>query len=834
MEVGLKGLRVVELADPAGDGCSTAIATKLMADIGATVVKIEPPEGDPARRLGPFPHGEPDAETSGTFLALNPNKRSLVADLTRPEGQAVLERLAAAADILVHNFRYAAMAALPLDYARLSARNPRLVMLSITPFGLSGPHRDWAASELTLIHGSGFAWLCPDDSAHPDRPPLHFFGHHAYLQAGLHGATVALAAHLGALASGVGEHIDLSVQESMGLLLGRHFPSWSYSGVVESRLTFNITVPSNLYPCRDGDLFLIAAEEPQWARLVELMGKPDWARSPLVADRDLRGRNRDYVIRHLSEWTRTWAMEELFHACQRARIGAAPVYRMDQVARDPHLAERGAFVTHEHPRAGRILLPGAPFQLSEPWWALRSPAPALGEANGEAGAEAVGAANGQAARLLPPPRAEGAPRGFRGARRRPDAAAGGDGLGTALPLAGVRVLDLSWVWAGPHVTLMLAHLGAEVLKVESSSRPDLARRIPVYPPDMEPGLNRCGYFNSVGLGKKSLALNLGQPEGLALVKKLAARSDVVVSNFATGVMDRLGLGAEELHRIRPELVIATISAFGQTGPYKDYTGYGPLIPPIAGLCASTGYEEDGLPRSLRNAYADPNAGIYTAFAILAALRARQPDQAGLVIDTSLFEPLLSTACEGWMGHVLGNPPLKPMGNHDPRWAPHNVYRCRGEDRWVAVAARSDGQWRDLCVAIGRPELAGDPRLAEAAGRKRHEAELDGIIAAWCETRDRWEVTGALQARGVPAFPCMSSRDIAEDEHLRARGFFARLPHPEVGERDYIGVPWRLTRRPNGVRARAPLLGEHTDVTLRELLGLSHTELKGLRERGAIE
>jgi len=830
MEAGLTGLRVVELADPAGDGCSTAIATKLMADLGATVVKLEPPEGDPARRLGPFPHGAPDAEASGTFLALNSNKRSLVADLTRPEGQAVLERLAGAADILVHNYRYTALEALRLDYGRLSARNPRLVMLSITPFGLSGPHRDWAAAELTLIHGSGFAWLCPDDSAHADRPPLHFFGHHGYLQAGLHGATVALAAQLGALASGVGEHIDLSVQETLGMLLGRHFPSWTYAGVVESRLTFNITVPSNLYPCRDGDLFLIAVEEAQWARLVELMGKPEWAFSPLVADRDLRGKNRDYVIRHVSEWTRTWAAEELFHACQQARIGAAPVYRMDQVARDPHLAERQAFVTQEHPRAGRIALPGAPFQLSEPWWALRTPAPALGEANGDS----AGPAATEEPDFFTLPRAEHVPLGFGAARKSRAAAPGGDGPAAALPLAGVRVLDLSWVWAGPHVTLMLAHLGAEVLKVESSSRPDLARRIPVYPPDMEPGLNRSGYFNSVALGKKSLAFNLGHPEGLALVKKLAARSDVVVSNFATGVMDRLGLGADVLHRIRPELVIATISAFGQTGPYKDYTGYGPLMPPIAGLCASTGYEEDGLPRNLRNAYADPNAGVYTAFAIMAALRARKPDQPGLVIDTSLFEPLLSTACEGWMVHVLGNPPLKPMGNRDPRWAPHNVYRCQGEDRWVAIAARSDGEWRNLCVAIGCPELGGDPRLADAAGRKRNEAELDGIVAAWCESRDRWEATGALQARGVPAFPCMNNRDVAENEHLRARGFLARLPHPEVGEREYIGIPWRLTRRPNGVRARAPLLGEHTDAVLRELLGLSPSELKALRERGAIE
>jgi crotonobetainyl-CoA:carnitine CoA-transferase CaiB-like acyl-CoA transferase len=823
MDAGLTGLRVVEVSHPEGDGCSAAAATKLMADLGATVVKLEPPSGDPARHLGPWLHGQPSLETSGTFLALNPGKRSVVVDLTTAQGQETLDRFADECDILVHNAPPKAMAVSGLDYARLAARNPKLVMLSITPFGLFGPHRDYAAAELTMIHGSGLAWLCPDDSAHPDRPPLFFHGHHAFLQAGLHGAVAAMSAHLAALASGVGEHVDLSVQETVGMLLGRHFPSWTYAGQVESRLTFNITVPSNLYPCRDGDLFLIAVEEDQWARLVELMGKPDWALTPEMATRESRGANRDYVIQHVSEWTRTWAAEELFHACQKARVGAAPVYRMEQVAHDRHLTERGAFVPHEHPQAGQISLPGSPYQLSEPWWSLRSPAPMLGEAN-DASAEPVGPGL-----FFTTPRSEQVPLGF-GKSHRSAAGAGG----AALPLAGIRVLDLSWVWAGPHATLMLAHLGAEVLKVESSSRPDLARRIAVFPPGVEPGLNRSGYFNSVNLGKKSLALNLGNPEGLALVKKLAARSDVIISNFATGVMDRLGLGAAELHKYRPELVVATISAFGQTGPYKQYTGYGPLIPPIAGLCASTGYEEDGLPRSVRNAYADPNAGIYTAFAIVAALRARKADEPGLVIDTSLWEPLLSTGCEGWMGHVLGNPPLKPQGNHDSRWAPHNVYRCPGEDRWVAIAVQTDSQWQNLCGAIGRLDLAADARFASATDRKRHEAELDRVLSEWCAPRDRWEVTRLLQEHGVPAFPSMDSRDLTEDEHLRARGYFATFDHPEVGERTHIGMPWRLSARPNGVRSRSPLLGEHTDATLRDLLALSKTELKALRERGAIE
>jgi crotonobetainyl-CoA:carnitine CoA-transferase CaiB-like acyl-CoA transferase len=814
MEQALTGTRVVEV----GGGYAAPMAGKLLADLGAAVVKVEPPEGDPARRHGPFPAGVPNPEASGAFIALNANKRSLVLDLGAAPGRRALEALAAEADILLHDLPPRAMEAAGLDYARLAARNPRLVLLSITPYGLTGPYRDFAASDLTLIHGGGFAYLCPDGSPHADRPPLRFFGHHALLQAGLHGATAALAAHLRAGAQGIGEHIDLSIHSTVGLLLGRHFPAYSYQGKVESRLTQNITAPSNLFPCKDGVIYLIAVEDAQWERLVEMMGQPDWTRSPLVADRAARGQNQDYLTEHLSRWTAQWTAEELFHACQKNRIGAAPVYDFDRIASDPHLAERAFFVPHEHPVAGRLLLPGSPYRLRQPWWALRTPAPRLGEANGLKTSLFGGPALARTVRA-----AETPPGGPAPSPAAPD-----------LPLRGVRVLDLTWVWAGPHATLLLAYLGAEVLKVESAARADLARRLDIYPQGMAGGLNRCGYFNTVGQAKQSVAINVSHPEGLALVKQLAARSDVVMSNFATGVMDRLGLAADVLQRTKPDLIVAAISAFGQTGPYRDYSGYGPLIPPVAGLCAQTGYEEDGLPVNERIAYADPNAGVYAAFAILAALRARKPGRPGQVIDVSLWEPMLATAFEGWMNHVLGGEPHRPEGNHDPRHAPHNTYRCRGDDAWVAVAVTDDAQWQGLARALARPDLAQDARYGSAAGRKRHEGDLDAVLSAWCAGRERWEVTRALQAQGVPAFPCLSSRDLAEDPHLAERGLFSRGPHPEVGPLQHVGIPWRLERAPNAPPPPAPLLGEHTDRVLRAVLGLEDARIMDLRRAGAIE
>lgn len=814
-EQGLAGLRVIEVGGP----IASPVAGKLCADLGATVVKIEPPGGDPARGRGPFPaSSQPgDPEASGAFLYLNANKRSLRLDLREPAGQAALRELAAAADLLLHDVHPREMAAQGLDYATLAAVNPRLVMVSITPFGLDSPCRDWLGSDLTLIHGGNLAWLVPDAGGTPERPPIRPFGQHALIQAGLHAAVAGLGACHGAARQGRGEHVDVAVLDAVANLLCRHFASYPYAGVVETRLGRNLASPATYFPCRDGYIYLIAVEQDQWARLVELMGSPAWALGPEFGSTQLRGvpATMEVLERKLAEWTRGWEVQALFHACQERRIGASAVYVPEQLEQEPHLRARGFFQGVEHPHAGSLRLPGAPYMLDRPWWALRSPAPALGEANAEATAP-----GGGPARL------------FGGTA--PAAVAPARGAGPERPLAGVRVLDLSWVWAGPYATQMLAFLGAEVIKVESSRRPDLARRLNLFAAGMEPGLNRCGYFNQIGLGKQSAAINLAHPEGLALVKRIAAESDVVVSNFATGVLERLGLGVSVLQGIRPDLVIANLSAFGQTGPYRNYTGYGPAIVPLTGLGAATGYPDDTVPQNLRPAYADPNAGAYLAFAVLAGLEGRRRHGGGLVIDVSLWETLLCTAFETWMGHALGGPAPRPLGNQDPQHAPHSLYRCAGEDEWLAVAVTEDAQWPALCRAIGRPELAADERLRTAAGRKANEALLDEALSAWCARQDKWAATQALQAAGVPAFPALRNRELAEWEPLLNRGYLERIDHPEVGPRLYTGVPWRLEQRPNGVPRRAPLLGEHTDAVLTGLLGLGADEVARLREAGAIE
>jgi len=256
--------------------------------------------------------------------------------------------------------------------------------------------------------------------------------------------------------------------------------------------------------------------------------------------------------------------------------------------------------------------------------------------------------------------------------------------------------------------------------------------------------------------------------------------------------------------------------------------------PMAWIGAATGYADDDAPQNLRIAYADPNAGVYLAFAVLAGLERRGRHGGGLAIDMALWEALLCTGFDGWMGHALGQPAPRPQGNHDPQHAPHNLYRCAGEDAWLAVVVTDDAQWPALCAALERPELAADERLRGAAGRKAQERLLDEVLGAWCARREKWAAAERLQAAGVPAFPALCNRELAELPHLWSRGYLERIEHPEVGPRLVTGVPWRLARRPNGVRRRAPLLGEHTDAVLTGLLGLERGEVARLRAAGAIE
>lgn len=399
------------------------------------------------------------------------------------------------------------------------------------------------------------------------------------------------------------------------------------------------------------------------------------------------------------------------------------------------------------------------------------------------------------------------------------------------PLEGVRVADFTWVWAGPFCTLQLAHLGAEVIRVESSVRPCVTRMLPPWP-EGQPGLNRSGYFNQYNQGKYSLALDLKLPEAVAVAKDLVRHCDIVCENFAAGVMDRLGLGYEELRAVRPDIIMISMSGYGATGPESGYVSYGPAQVPLSGLSSLTGYRGYP-PMHVGVSYGDPTAGLHAAFAALAALWHREQTGEGQFIDLSQWETTIAVIPEGIIEYAWHGMQPERNGNRDPVMVPHGIFRCAGEQRWVAIAARDDAEWKQLARAIGRDDLANDESLASLTGRLRAVDEIELAIEQWTTQHSPQEVTAILQSAGVAAFPCYDSRDLAEDQHLRAEGFFVELDHPEVGRKLHLGIPWKLSATPCSIRRPAPLLGEHTDYVLGTILGYDRQRIDELRDSGVL-
>ena len=404
-----------------------------------------------------------------------------------------------------------------------------------------------------------------------------------------------------------------------------------------------------------------------------------------------------------------------------------------------------------------------------------------------------------------------------------------------LPLDGVRVVDMTWVWAGPYLGSLLGMLGAEVIKVESRSRPDFFRRFVVWPlADAEPeelGPNEGMMFNTVNLSKLGVALNLVRPEGIDLIKRLVAVSDVVIENMRAGILKRMGLDYEALRAVNPRIILLSSSARGGAGPEAHYAGYASVHHAVGGGTYITGYP-DGPP-----GYAIGDVDLMNAtagaFAVVAALYHRKETGEGQFIDFSQCEGVTALIGEVLLDYQMTGRIPGRKGNSDDFMAPHNLYPCWGVDRWLAIAVETDEEFAALARVMEKPELAADPRFATTAARKRNEAELDAIISEWTRPRDRDLMARQLGEAGVAAAPSRDAQDLFHDPHLRARGVFVELDHPETGPRDFVGLPWQM---PDCVPVlkRPPLLGEHNDYVFGQLLRLDEAEIARLKESGIIE
>lgn len=378
-ERALEGVRILEC----GHLASAAYATKLMADMGAEVVKIEEPTGDQARQRGPYPGQVPHPEKSGLFLYLNTNKYGVTLDLTHARGQDIFHRLLKEADLLVHNYHPMEMASHGLDYQALATVNPALVMTSISPFGLSGPHKDYQATDLTLWNAGGIAYLNGGGPGTEDMPPLKTFGQQASYQAGVNAAIASLGALFGRLTTKEGQHIEISIQECLLSILELTFEFFPYMGVVASRVGQKPIQPLEFLECKDGWIFLCCVEEHQWKNFVSIMGSPEWANEPIFADRLNRGANWDALGPLIRDWIKDQTVTELYHLCQSRRVPIAPVSTMGDLFANEHLKARGFFATIIHPETGPLQYPGAVYKFSASPWDIRRPAPLLGQHNSE-------------------------------------------------------------------------------------------------------------------------------------------------------------------------------------------------------------------------------------------------------------------------------------------------------------------------------------------------------------------------------------------------------------------------------------------------------------------
>jgi crotonobetainyl-CoA:carnitine CoA-transferase CaiB-like acyl-CoA transferase len=794
----LAGVVVVEC----GQGVAAAFATKLLAMLGAEVIKVEPPQGDITRGRGPFFGDARDPEASGLFLYLNADKHGVVLDLSSAADRARLDDLLARADILIHNIPIPERAEPKLETDAVCRTHPGLIVAGISPFGGHGPYAHYKAYEINVAHASGMASVGPGGSPFPELPPLKLFGHQAEFQGALNAALAVAAAYLDRMKTGAGQGIEVSEQECMTAILEGTLVQYTYAGREATRLGRYSYGPRAILPCADGWLHTNLAEDSQWQRFVELMGNPEWTREDIFKDRFARGANCDALEPLLADWTRNWKMLDLYLAAQAKHIPVAPVNRASDVYSDPHLRARNFFGRLPLPdsKTQTVEAPTVPFKSTTTGWRLSRAAPRLGEHQQEILASR---------------------------NRRPAAPVAEARLSGQGPLSGIRVLDFSWVWAAPFCTMQLAYMGAEVIRIESAKRLCVARGLPPFA-DRQPGPNRAGLFNQWNQGKLSIQLNLATPQAAAIVYDLVRRCDVVTENFSPGVIAHMGFGYEALRQHRPSLIMASLSGYGQTGPYSKFVNYGPQIGSQSGLYAMTGYPQDR-PREGPVAYGDPSMGLLTAYLINVALIHRARTGEGQYLDVAMWEVLEMVSPEMLLEFAMNRRDPSPMGNHDGLMSPHNCYKALGDaEKWVTIAVGSEGEWRALCAAIGQPSLAEDPRFRTAPLRKRNEEELDRLITQWTSHRDRWEITEILQRCEVAAFPTLNNKDIALDPHLTQRGFLVQLEHPEVGKRIHSGVPWSMSATPCRVNKPAPVLGADTDQVLTELLGYSRRQIEELR------
>lgn len=795
-EYPLSGYIVVDLSS----GIPGAYCTRLLADGGADVVKVEPPEGDPLRSWSASGADLGEGADGALFSYLACSKHSVVADPDRDTD--LVDTLLADAHAVVWSRGPGIAGAPGFGPGEIHRRHPHLTVTAITPFGLDGPWKDRPATEFTLQAWSG--GIVGLGRGTPDRAPVHVGGQVGDYLAGAYASVATLASRM----RGGAELVDLSMLETS--ILGLTYYPVTYFEMLGRpwRDARRLTVPG-IARAKDGLVDIGCGTAQQWFDLCAMTGHVEWIdeESPLTITQQ--------ATEHADElyaWVADQTVDEIRDLATAFRIPNAPVANGANVERLDHHVERASFIPN--PRDG-FTQPGHPYRMTPAVLRAPSPAPRLGEHT-----EAY-----RARTCIP--------------RRETDSAAtrNAPSRRDGLPCAGLRVIDMTTFWAGPSCTHLLAMLGADVIHVESTRHPDGTRLIAGIPATEELWWERSPIFSGLNTDKRGVTLNLQHPTGRELLGRLIATADVVVENFTPRVLESMGLTYDAVKAIKPDIVMARMPGFGLDGPWRDNPAFAYVIEAAAGISWLTGYPD--LNPFEPYSVGDPNAGIHALNAILIALEYRRTTGEGSMVEAAMVDAALAVAAEQVIEYSAYGALLQRTGNRGPTAAPQNLYRTNETDEfgrldtWVALAVETDEQWTGLCEALGSPPWATSDELTTVRGRRAQHDLLDRHLARWCGERTSDEILTTLWDSGVPAARVMQPHRQTELPQLSARGFFETVRHPVNPPTQHPTLPFRSSRGPDRVHtAPAPLLGEHNAEVLREL-GLGAAEISGLEADGII-
>jgi crotonobetainyl-CoA:carnitine CoA-transferase CaiB-like acyl-CoA transferase len=771
----LGGLRVVDLST----WIAGAYCTKLLADGGADVTKVESPSCDPLRRWSASGADIPPDVDGALFNYLSAAKQCIVVDPSNADDVASLHELLGSADAVVWSRGSELVEHSSFVPQSILDAHPHLTITSITPFGLEGPWHDKPATEFTLQAWSGA--IVGLARGNPDRSPVFVGGQIGEWLAGVYAAIGTLASTRRRRDQSAGELVDVSMLETLALCL-TYYPV-TFNDQLGRPMRRRRFVPTpGVGAASDGLVGLGCGTGQQWLDFCVMVGHPEWMEDPKLF------LERTALAPTIDAWIAQHSVDEVLDLASAFRIPNAPIASGANVAGLDHFEARQTFVTN--PRDG-VINPSRPYRL----------APAA-------------VRDGDSRPL----------------RRGPEG-------GSSLPFSGLRVLDMTGYWAGPLVGHVLALLGAEVIHLESATRPDGARLVGGVPQTEAQYWERGPIFAALNTNKKSLTIDFGDPRGVDLVRRFVSTCDAVVENYTPRVLQQAGLEYESLRQHRPDLVMLRMPGFGLDGPWRDRAAFAFVIEDASGLTWLTGHP-DLLPLE-PYCVGDPNAGLHGVFALMVALEHRDRTGEGCLVEAPMVDAALNITAEQVIESSAYGALLMRDGNRGPCAAPQNLYQAAGpdddgrDDSWVAIAVADDDQWQSFVQALGSPAWAVDPSLATAAGRSREHDRIDAQLQSWCRARPANEIVDLLWSAGVPVGKVAQPHRQPELSQLAFRGFFEELDHPVIGRSRYSTLPMRFSRGSKRWHSRhAPLLGENNVELLAEL-GLSASEIDALEADGII-